>query len=229
MHLLVIEDNPDLVANISDFFSSRGHTIDIAYDAFSGLKFAMESDYDAIILDLMLPGMDGLEVSTRLRQAGESVPILMLTARDTLDNKLDGFASGADDYLVKPFALQELEVRLQALVRRSAGSSPFGGRLRVGDLTYDPATVTVERNNRRITLPPIPLKILEVLMRKSPQVVSRDELTRLVWGDTPPDSNALRTHMHVLRTAIDQPSEPTLLQTLRGIGYRLAESNEDSS
>lgn len=223
MHLLVIEDNPDLVANLYDFFEHRGHSVDVAYDAFSGLKFAFEECYDALILDLMLPGMDGLEICSRLREADKQIPVLMLTARDTLENKLDGFASGADDYLVKPFALTELEARLLALIRRSRGAAALGGRLRVADLSFDPNTLYVERGGHRIQLPPIPLKLLELLMRKSPRVVKREELERAVWGDSPPDSDALRAHMYVLRTAINANAEQPLLRTVRGIGYRLVE------
>lgn len=223
MHLLVIEDNPDLVANLYDFFEDRGHSIDAAYDAFTGLKFAFDGSYDAIILDLMLPGMDGLELCARLRQAGRQIPVLMLTARDTLENKLDGFASGADDYLVKPFALTELEARLLALVRRARDVPALGGRLRIAELTFDPNTLYVERGGRRIELPPIPLKLLEFLMRKSPRVVTRKELEREVWGDSPPDSDALRAHMHVLRSAVDAKEDRPLLRTVRGIGYRLVE------
>jgi DNA-binding response OmpR family regulator len=220
MHLLVIEDNPDLVANLYDFFEDRGHSVDAAYDAFSGLKFATENDYDAIVLDLMLPGMDGLEVCTMLRERGRDTPILMLTARDTLDDKLEGFASGADDYLVKPFALQELEARLQVLQRR--GRAAVRGRLQVADLSFDPDTLRVERAGRRIELSPIPLRLLEVLLRASPRVVPRAELERAVWGDSPPDSDALRAHLHVLRSAIDTPDTTPLVHTLRGIGYQLA-------
>jgi DNA-binding response OmpR family regulator len=227
MHLLVIEDNPDLVANLCDFFEDRGHTVDVAYDAFSGLKFAFDQNYDAIILDLMLPGMDGLEVCTRLREAGQQIPILMLTARDTLDNKLDGFASGADDYLVKPFALTELEARMLALIRRARGRPALGGRLRIADLSFDPNTLYVERGGRRIELPPIALKLLELLIGKSPRVVTREELERQVWGDSPPDSDALRAHMYVLRSAIDAKGERPLLRTIRGIGYRLVEPDAD--
>lgn len=218
MHLLVIEDNPDLVANLYDFFEGRGHSVDAAYDAFSGLKFATENRYDAIVLDLMLPGMDGLEVSAMLRERGKATPILMLTARDTLDDKLEGFASGADDYLVKPFALRELEARLLALLRRGTAR----GKIRVADLSLDPDTLRVERAGRRIELSPIPLKILDVLLRASPRVVRRGELERAIWGDSPPDSDALRAHVHVLRSAIDTAGEVPLLHTVRGIGYQLA-------
>lgn len=226
MHFLVIEDNPDLVANLYDFFEARGHTLDAAYDAFSGIKFALENRYDAIILDLMLPGMDGLAVCTRLREAGADTPILMLTARDTLQNKLDGFESGADDYVVKPFALAELEARLTALVRRAQGRTAQG-TLRVADLIYDPGTLRVERGGRRLELPRIPLKILDVLLRNSPRVVTRAELERTLWGDSPPESDALRAHMHILRSAIDRDGEVPLIHTIRGIGYRLAERDAD--
>lgn len=220
MRLLVIEDNPDLVANLYDFLEGLGHTLDIAYEALSGLKFALERSYDAIILDLMLPRIDGLEVCTRLREAGHGVPLLMLTARDTLENKLDGFAAGADDYLVKPFSLQELEARLTALVRRAHGEH-VRNRLRVANLTLDPATLEIRRGTRRIELPPIPLRILEMLMRHSPRVVRRAEIEQMIWGDSPPDSDALRVHMYSLRSAIEAPDEVPLLRTMRGIGYRL--------
>ena len=226
MHLLVIEDNPDLVANLYDYLEARGHSLDAAYDALTGMKFALDNRYDAIVLDLMLPGMDGLDVSARLRDAGIATPILMLTARDTLQNKLDGFESGADDYVVKPFALAELEARLTALVRRAEGRAAQG-ILQVADLRFDPGTLRVERNGRRLELPRIPLKILEVLLRNSPRVVSRAELERVLWGDSPPESDALRAHMHVLRSAVDGSGGVPLLHTIRGIGYRLAEPDAD--
>jgi DNA-binding response OmpR family regulator len=221
MHLLLIEDNPDLVENLSDFFEAHGHTVDIAYNGLAGLRFAQEKIYDVIVLDLMLPGMDGLEVCARLRKEGRDTPILMLTARDTLNDKLEGFGSGADDYLVKPFALPELEVRLGALVRRGRGGTPQH-LLRVADLSFDPDRMRVERAGRRIELPPIPLRILALLIRRSPGVVRRQELEREVWGDDPPDSDALRAHMHALRSAIDRDAKMPLLHTVRSIGYQLA-------
>ncbi len=221
MHLLLIEDNPDLVENLSDFFEVRGHTVDIAYHGLTGLRFAQEKRYDVIVLDLMLPGMDGIEVCARLRKEGRDTPILLLTARDTLNDKLEGFGSGADDYLVKPFDLPELEVRLDALVRRSRGAAARQV-LRVEDLTYDADRLRVERGGRRIELAPIPLRILALLMRRSPGVVRRDELEREVWGDDPPDSDALRAHMHALRSAIDRGAVVPLVHTVRSIGYQLA-------
>lgn len=224
MHILVIEDNPDLNANLIDYLGGRGHSVDVAYNGYAGLGFALENPYDAIVLDLMLPGIDGLEVCTRLRREGIVTPVLMLTARDSLEDKLDGFASGADDYLIKPFALLELEARLLALSRRprpESGSQP----LRVADLVLDTGTWRVTRGGQPIELSPIPLKLLELLMQRAPQVVSRAELERAIWGDSPPDSDALRAHLHSLRNAIDKPFAVPLLHTVRGFGYRLSESD----
>jgi len=228
LHLLLIEDNPDLVANVADFLDGRGHTLDIAYNGFAGLGFALENDYDALILDLMLPGIDGLEVCQRLRASGRTLPILMLTARDGLDDKLEGFASGADDYLIKPFALRELEARLLALARRGQGSVPGGAsdRLQVADLQLDLSTRRVNRAGRPLELAPIPMRLLETLMRRAPGLVTRAELERAVWGDQPPDSDALRAHLHLLRQTIDKPFPHPLLHTVRGFGYRLAEDDQ---
>jgi len=225
MYILVIEDNTDLVANLYDYLEPRGYVVDAAYDARSGLRFVGDNDYDAIILDLMLPDMDGLEVCSRLRDSGHDTPLLMLTARDALSEKLEGFASGADDYLVKPFAMQELDVRLKALVRRVRGEQSRE-LLQVADLVFDPATLRVERDGKVISLPPIPLKILSLLIRQSPRVVPRREIERRIWGNVRPDSDALRTHISVLRTAVDKPFDNYLLRTVHGIGYQLAAPDE---
>ena len=225
MHLLLIEDNPDLAGNLSDFFAARHHTVDMAYNGLSGLQFALEQPYDVIVLDLMLPGMGGLEVCRRLRNEGHDTPVLMLTARDTLENKLEGFGSGADDYLVKPFAMPELEARLSALARRSQREMTTGV-LKVADLLFDPKSLRVQRDERRIELAPIPLRILGLLMRRSPNVVRREEIEREIWADHPPDSDALRAHIHALRSAIDRGADEPLIHTLRGIGYKLAASND---
>jgi DNA-binding response OmpR family regulator len=225
MYLLIIEDNPDLLENLVEFLESKDHVVDIAYNGLTGLQFALDNVYDVIILDLMLPRMDGIEVCRRLRKEGKSTPVLMLTARDTLENKLEGFASGADDYLVKPFALPELEARLIALARRPHGAS-IQHLLTVGDLSFDQETMQVVRGNRKIILPPIPLKILSLLMRRSPGVVSREDIAREIWGDDPPDSDTLRAHLHSLRTAIDREFKVQLIHTVRGLGYRITGSNE---
>lgn len=222
MHLLLVEDNNDLAIELADFLESRGHTIDAAADGITGLHLAVVNDYDAIILDLMLPGLDGLELCHRLRQdAGRWTPILMLTARDTVEDRLAGFEQGADDYLVKPFALAELLARLTALERRSSKKLP-GSLLRVGDLELNTNTLSVQRAGQPIVVTPAGLKILELLMRASPGIVRRERIERALWGDEPPDGDSLRVHMHNLRAAIDKPFDSPLLHTLRGVGYRLA-------
>lgn len=221
MNILVIEDNADITANLYDYLEPRGHRLDTAANGPAGLDFALRHRYDAIVLDLRLPGLDGIELCARLREAGDDTPVLMLTARDTLKDKVLGLAAGADDYLVKPFALPELEARLAALIRRARGEQ--GRRLlRVADLTLDSATLRVERAGRQINLPPIPLRILALLMRASPRVVNRVEIERAVWNDNPPDSDALKAHIHLLRGAIDKPFAAPLLHNVHGIGYRLA-------
>ncbi len=222
LHLLVIEDNPDLAANVCDFLEAKGHVVDVAGDGITGLHLAVTGDFDAIVLDIVLPGMDGLTLCRKFREeARRTTPVLMLTARDALDDRVAGLECGADDYVLKPFALRELEARLKALVRRSS-SEVTQSVLRVGNLEFDPAQLQVRRGPRVLNLPPIPLKLLETLMRASPRVVRREEMERAVWGDAPPDSDALRSHMHVLRSAVDGPDEPALIHTLRGIGYRMA-------
>lgn len=217
--VLVVEDNRDIAAGIVDYLTARGHVPDSAQDGVTGLHLAVTNDYDAIVLDLALPGMDGLTLARRVRQdAGKAVPILMLTARDTLDDKLTGFAAGADDYLVKPFELRELEARLLALARRARG----GGRvLQVADLRFDTETLTVQRGADVIPMNPVRLRILELLMRAAPRVVTRAEIERAIWGDDPTESDALRTHIFALRQAIDRPYPSALLRTIHGVGYRL--------
>lgn len=222
MNILLIEDNRDLALNMFDYFEAKGHAMDLAGDGLTGLHLAASNQYDIIILDLMLPGIDGLTLCRRLREAGKQVPVLMLTARDSLDDKIAGLEAGADDYVVKPFALREVEARLRALVRR-AQVREGSALLQVGDLSFNPDTLKVMRGERIIDLPPIPLKILEILMRQSPRVLPREELERGIWGDSPPDSDALRAHLHVLRNAIDKQSDKSLIRTLRGIGYQISD------
>lgn len=220
MYLLIVEDNRDLAANLYDYLEGRGHTVDLAYDGRTGLDFAVRDPYDAVVLDLMLPRLDGTEVCQRLRGLGNVVPVLMLTARDTLDDKLLGFSVGADDYLIKPFDLPELEARLTALVRRQRG---MPRRLQVADLVFDLDVLSIQRAGHSITLAPIQMRILEFLMQNQHRVVPRIELVRAIWGDTPPESDALRAHLYQLRMAIDRPFPTPLLQTAHGLGYRIGE------
>jgi DNA-binding response OmpR family regulator len=222
MKILLIEDNRDLATNLFDYFEARGHTMDLAGDGIPGLHFASTNQYDVIVLDLMLPSMDGLTMCKRLREAGKHTPILMLTALDSLNDKIAGLEAGADDYVAKPFSLREVDARLQALVRRAQireGSTT----LQVGDLSFNTGTLKVMRGERSITLPPIALKLLEVLMRQSPRVLSREEVERSIWGDTPPDSDALRGHLHILRNAVDNKTDKPLIKTLRGLGYQISD------
>ncbi|GIX35166.1 MAG: DNA-binding response regulator [Lysobacteraceae bacterium] len=221
MKILVIEDNQDLAANLGDFLEEQGHTVDFAADGVTGLHLAVVNDFDVIVLDLNLPGMDGLEVCRKLREeAHKSTPVLMLTARDALEQKLAGFDAGADDYLVKPFALQEVAARLAVLQRRGKGAGPR--ILRVADLEYNLDTLEVSRAGKAISLNPTALKILRALMEASPAVVTRQELETRVWGEELPDSDSLRVHIHGLRAAIDKPFPTPLIHTRHGIGYRLA-------
>lgn len=225
MRILIIEDNRDIVANIAQFLEGRRHTLDFAWDGVTGLHLAVVNNYDVIVLDLMLPGMDGLALCRKLREdALKNTPVLMLTARDTLTDKLDGFRAGADDYLVKPFSLRELEARLLALERR-AGQPRLSKLVMVGHLEYDPDTLKIKRAGVTIDLAPTSRKILTLLMRASHRVVSRAEIECEVWGDNLPDSDALRAHIHAIRSAIDRPFPVKLLYTVH---YRLHSPNENS-
>ena len=223
MKILVIEDNKDILANILDYLELRGYIIDCAQDGLSGLHLATTERFDLIILDIMLPGMDGFQVCKRLRnEARCQTPIIMLTAKDALDDRLEGLKSGADDYLIKPFALSELAARIEAILRRSSGNREK--ILQVGDLSYDIDTLEVKRAGVPLKINPIGLKLLEVLMKKSPSVVRREVLEQAIWGGSLPDSDSLRTHIHQLRHVIDKSFESPLINTVHGIGYRLSES-----
>lgn len=227
MRILVIEDNRDILANVLDYLELKGYTVDCAQDGLSGLHLAATGQYDLIVLDIMLPGIDGYQVCERLRHdAGSETPIIMLTARDSLDDRLQGLNSGADDYLLKPFALSELVARIEAVLRRTQGSRKR--QLQVGDLAYDLDTLNVSRAGKPLRLNPIGYKLLAILMQKSPAVVRREFLENALWGDDLPESDSLRSHIHQLRQALDKPFDKPLLYTIHGVGYRLAE-NPDAS
>jgi DNA-binding response OmpR family regulator len=222
LRLLVIEDNRELVANLFQYFEARGHVLDAAPDGVVGLHLATSQPYDAIVLDWMLPRMDGQEVLRRLRgEHGSNVPVIMLTARGEVPDRVHGLRAGADDYLAKPFALVELEARLDALLARSTARSRRRV-LQVHDLRFDLDTREVHRGDALLHLYPACRKLLETLMRASPAAVSRERLEQVLWGDDPPDRDMLRSHVYDLRRAIDGPFEPKLLQTLPRVGYRLA-------
>ena len=224
MQILLIEDNHDLALNICEFFEHRKHIIDFASDGITGMRLALEQNYDVIVLDVMLPGMNGLQFCQQFRQqARNETPVLMLTALDTEQDKLKGFSAGTDDYLVKPFSLRELEARLIALIRRSR-HHVVDKKLVVGDLEYSPSTMELTRGGEPLQLKPVPRKILVFLMENTHRVVTRQEIEHEIWQDASPESEVLRAHIYAIRNQLDKNRPDKLLHTIHGIGYRLAES-----
>jgi DNA-binding response OmpR family regulator len=223
VRVLVIEDDFDIAKNICDFLEEHGHTVDYAADGVTGLHLAVTEHFDAILLDVALPGMSGLEICSKLRsEARSDTPILMLTARDRLEDKLAGFESGADDYLVKPFALREVEARLHALTLRHKGRV-VSRVLVAGGLQFDPRTQTLTRDGKVIKLPPKCIRLIEFMMQHPGRVFSRSELENAVWGDTLESGETLRAHMYLLRRALTRPDESPHIETVHGLGYRLME------
>ncbi len=220
-NLLLIEDHSDIAEMLCSYFEGRGFSVDYGADGLTGLHLAVTNRYDVIILDLMLPGMDGLTICEKLRgDVRDSTPIIMLTASDRLDDKVSGLSTGADDYLVKPFAIAELEARIKSQIRRYRGEV-VQDLLSVGDLVIDTSTMKAKRQGKPLSLTPIGFKILTTLTKASPAVVTRQDLERKVWGDILPDSDTLRSHMYTLRKAVDKPFATSLLKTVQGSGYQL--------
>lgn len=229
LRILVVDDNADIVDNLFEYFEPIGHIVDAASDGPSGMHLALTNEYDVIVMDIMLPGMDGTEVCRRLRfDEGIAVPVILLTARDGIEDKVHGFDCGADDYVTKPFAMPELEARMQAVVRRTYNHLGHAQRLQVADLVYDLRTVTVTRGGQTLLLNPACRRILEILMRAFPEVVPRSRIETALWGDAPPDSDTLRVHIYTLRTAIDKPFERKLLHTVHRMGYCLSTEERDA-
>lgn len=220
LRVLVIEDNQDVAANIGDYLEDKGHIIDFASDGISGLHLALTQTIDVIILDIMLPGMDGMTLCRRFREETEkSTPILMLTAKDTLDDKLEGFEAGADDYLLKPFALEELEARLQVLARRSKQDA--SRIIEIGSIQVDVGQRRVTKDGKPIKLNRTCFRILVELMRSAPNVVTREDLENFLWGDYKPGSDVLRSHIYALRKALEIPGKESLIETVIGVGFRM--------
>lgn len=218
MLVLLAEDNRDLAASVLDYLEMNGFECDYAERGDHALELAQDTHYDALILDIMMPGKDGLSLCEALRSGGHSEPIIMLTARDTLKDKLAGFEAGADDYLVKPFDLPELVARLNAISKRKHSA---GTRLKVDDLEIDQDSHQVFRGGQTIELSPACWKLLVALVQASPKVLSRRELESVLWKDSPPDSEALKSHIYTLRKLVDKPFERPLIHTLRGVGVAL--------
>lgn len=229
MKVLIIEDDSSIANNLVDYLEGSGYLVDIAASGTAGLQFALAEPWDAILLDLSLPGMDGLTLCRKLREeAHRDTPVLMLTARDTLDDKLAGFVHGADDYLVKPFSLTEVGARLGALIKRYRGEVATQ-ELRFADVRLDLTTLAVERAGRTIRLQPKCLQLLRMLMQSPNRVFGRAELETEVWGDELPGSDTLRAHIYTLRKALTQPGEAELIETVHGLGYRLVVGNTDAA
>ena len=219
MKILVIEDDADIASNIGQYFEDKGHQLDFAFNGAHGLTLATAERFDLIILDLMLPGKDGITVCREFReQTRHDTPILMLTARDTLDDKISGFEAGADDYLVKPFSLRELEARVLALTRRSQ-RKPGSAVIVINNLELNQDTMRVSRANQSIRLKPKAFRILAYLMQHADRVISRQELIDHIWPTDPPQGDPLRVHIHSLRQKIDKPFDNELIHTVHGVGY----------
>jgi heavy metal response regulator len=221
MRVLVVEDEQKIAAFIKRGLEENAYTVDVAYNGEDGYEWASNFAYDFIVLDVMLPGMDGIALCQRLRQEGNTVPVLMLTARDTVDDRVAGLDAGADDYLVKPFAFRELLARLRALRRRH--SEQRTTTLQVSGLTLDLVTHQAERQGEMIELTAKEFALLEMLMHYPNQTLSRTVIAEHVWGyDFHHESNIVDVYIRYLRRKIDDPFEPKLIQTVRGMGYRLA-------
>ncbi|HAR76222.1 MAG TPA: DNA-binding response regulator [Psychrobacter sp.] len=224
--ILIIEDNPDIVANIYAFFEPKGFELDNAHNGLSGLALAANNRYDVILLDVMLPGMDGTKLCKTLREElHDKTPVLMLTARDTILDKVAGFDSGADDYLIKPFSLVELEARIKALIRRHQDEH-FQHSIQVGALSLNAAEHSIKRDDKPLKLTPTGFKILQTLMSASPRVVSKNELEEKVWGQDVPSSDALRTHLHSVRAQVDKPFDRAMIVTMAGVGYQIIDPDK---
>ena len=221
---LLVEDNLSLAETIISYFDLEGIDCDYASAGPQGLELATSNSYQAIVLDINLPRMNGLQVCEALRREGVDTSVLMLTARDTLEDKLAGFDAGTDDYLIKPFELSELVARVKALAkRRSAG----GQCLEVGTLKLDLLNKAASREGQQLNLTPTGWKILELLMRESPNVVSRAKMERVVWGDTDlPDTDTLKVHLYKLRLQVDKPFQTNLIHTVATHGVAVRESGE---
>jgi DNA-binding response OmpR family regulator len=221
MRLLLVEDEERLADAIRRGLSRNGYAVDVAADGEEGFALARINEYDFIVLDLNLPKLDGVELCKKLRERGSNVPVLMLTARRAVDQRVEGLDSGADDYLTKPFAFEELLARLRALRRRSPESAP--AILRYEDLELDPATMTVSRAGRATSLRRKEFMILELLLRRAGQVVSKSDILERAWdGAAEPRTNVVEAQVKAIRRAVDPEDLPPLLHTVRGVGYRLA-------
>jgi two-component system, OmpR family, response regulator MprA len=223
MQILVVDDEPAVRDSLDRALRLEGYEVELAGDGAEALEAIAGDSPDAVVLDLMMPHVDGLEVCRRMRAAGDRTPVLVLTARDAVSDRVKGLDAGADDYLVKPFALDELLARLRALLRRSGESAP-GQMLGFSDLTFDPVAHQVKRGDREIELTRTEFLLLELFLLHPRQVLTRSVIFERVWGyDFGPDSNSLEVYVSYLRRKLEAGGEPRLLHTVRGVGYVLRE------
>jgi DNA-binding response OmpR family regulator len=224
MHILVVEDEERLAHLLRRILTGERHTVDLAHDGISGRDLAMSNNYDAIILDVMLPGLDGMEICRQMRAEQVTTPVLMLTARGAVEDRVMGLNVGADDYLVKPFIVKELVARVNALLRRRDRHFEMNSHLTVGDLTLDLVSHEARRAGRLIELTAKEYSLLEYLMRHPNQVLSRDQIISSVWGyDTEALSNVVDIYIHFLRDKVDKGFSHSLIKTVRGLGYKIVE------
>lgn len=220
MRILVVEDERTMAELLRRGLEEELHSVSVVFDGRSAIEFARTSKFDAIVLDVMIPGVDGFEVARRLRRSADETPIIMLTARDAVPDIACGLDLGADDYLTKPFSFVELLARLRAIARR--GRAPRPVLLTVADLQLDPATRRVLRGGQRIHLTATEFRLLELLMRRAGRAVSRDSIAETVWGDFKDvEDNTLEAFVSLLRTKIDKGFQSKLIHTIRGVGYSL--------
>tara|TARA_R110001583_G_scaffold90927_1_gene232957 strand:- start:760 stop:1437 length:678 start_codon:yes stop_codon:yes gene_type:complete len=220
MRVLVVEDNPDILASIVEYLELKGVATDAIHNGKAALELLEQAHYDLVVLDLGLPGLDGISLCQQLReQVLNPIPVIMLTARDTLEDRLQGFEVGADDYLVKPFALPELYERIKAVLKRS--QQQHLRQLQVGELHLDLEQRMATRQGQEISLDRKGYALLELLMQRSPAVVSHDQLATKLWGNDSPDSAALKSHIYRLRQLIDRPFGKAMIQSVPGVGYKL--------
>ena len=223
LSILLVEDHRQLAQTVVEFLEQEGATVDYAGNTSLARELVQEHHYDLMLLDVMLPGEDGYSFCQYLRKdLALDLPVIFMTARDQLEDKLEGFDRGGDDYIVKPFALPELAARVSALIRRQR-REVTANTLQVADLELDPARQEVRRDGQFLKLSPTAFRILRILMRESPRVVSREQLEHELWGDLVPDSDALRSHLYNLRKAVDKPFDNALLNTLPGVGFSIQE------
>ncbi len=218
LRLLIVEDDYALASSIVEWFELDGHSCDYVADGRAAIGLISRVEFDVILLDVSLPHIDGLEVARYIRKEGNTTPILMLTARDSIEDRVIGLDSGADDYVVKPFALVEVAARVRVLSRRRKGEVQ---RLTVGGLELLLNEHHAQREGKEIELSPIGWRLLETLARSSPNPVSREALSFAAWGDEPPETNNLKVQMFKLRKAIDKPFNTSIIETVKGRGYRL--------